>query len=161
MANKGWKNLDEHRQATQFTSGGKAVAAGRKGGKASAVAKRKKYASRQFLKEVLAMDAKMTPEIKKALMQIGADPDIQLTNEQVGVIALIRKWRNGDLRAFDMVHEYLAEDPHTILEEKRIKAAQQAFAAVRNSDGFMEAMNGTTEEVFEDGGDTPDTLEDD
>lgn len=145
---------------TQFTSGHQAVTNGRKGGIASGVARRKKCASRAFLKEVLALEPKKTPDMMKTLEKLGADPDFPLTVEQVGVLALIKKYWAGDLRAYDMIHEYLGEDPHTLLEEKRLKVQQSAVNALKNSDGFMEAMGATVEEVFDDGGDTPDTLED-
>lgn len=159
MADNG--NLKKGNPDTQFRSGREAVENGRKGGKASAIARRKKNASREFLKMVLAMEAKPTPDIKRAYEQFGGDSeDLHLTNEQIGVLALLKKYRAGDLRAYDMVHEYLGEDPHTILEEKRIKEQSKAISSIRNSDGFMEAMGATVGEVFEDGGDTPDELED-
>ena len=153
-------NLKKGNPDTQFRSGREAVEAGRKGGQKSGVARRKKNASRTFLKQVLAMQPEKTADMIRALEKIGADPDAPLTVEQVGVLALVKKFMSGDLRAFDMVHEYLAEDPHTQLEEKRLKMQQEAVDALKNSDGFMEAMTGVVEEVFEDGGDTPDSLED-
>ena len=48
----------------------------------------------------------------------------------------------------------------TVLEEKRLKLEKEAFKAIKNSDGFMSAMTGIAEEVFDDGGDTPDAVED-
>lgn len=158
MADNG--NLKKGNPETQFTSGRQAVENGRKGGIASGVARRKKCASRKFLKEVLAYTTKPKPGVKKTMEDIGGDSESPLTVEQVMVLALIRKAMGGDLRAYDMVHEYLGEDPHTLLEEKRLKVQKEAVSALKNSDGFLEAMKGVTEEVFEDGGDTPDALED-
>lgn len=146
---------------TQFTSGQEAARIGRKGGIASGVARRKKCASRKFLKEVLALVETNHPAaVQRILKGAGVDPNIPLTIEEVGVLSLIAKFKAGDTRVFDQVHEYLAEDPHTLLEEKRIKAQQAAIESLKNSDGFMQAMGGVVEEVFDDGGDTPDTLED-
>lgn len=156
---QGKKNLEKFGKNTQF-SGSRAAEAGRKGGIATGVAKRKKNASRAFLKEILTYNVKLTPTEKATLIAMGGDPDAPITLEQAMVIAMAKKARAGDLRAYDMVHEYLAEDPHTQLEEKRIQAQQEAFKAIRNSDGFMAAMGAVAEEVLEDGGDTPDTLED-
>lgn len=158
MADNG--NLKKGNPETQFRSGREAVEAGRKGGQKSGVARRKKNASRIFLKEILTYNVKLTQSEKATLIAMGGDPDAPITLEQAMVIAMAKKARAGDLRAYDMVHEYLAEDPHTQLEEKRIKAQKEAIASIRNSDGFMEAMGATVQEVFEDGGDTPDTLED-
>ena len=146
--------------ATQFTTGEEAARAGHKGGVASGIARRKKYASRKFLKEVLAYTTKPKPGVKKTIEDMGGNPDVPLTVEQVMVLAVLRKCMAGDLRAVELVHEYLGEDPRTLLEEKRLKVQKEAVSALKNSDGFMEALTGVTEEVFEDGGDTPDALED-
>lgn len=147
-------------EKTQFKSGEEAARAGRKGGIKSGAARRKKCASRKFLKEVLTLEPKKTPEQAKMLEKLGANPDAILTVEQLGVLALIKKYLAGDMRAYDMVHEYLGEDPRTLIEEERLKVQREAVNALKNSDGFMEAMGATVGEVFEDGGDTPDTLED-
>ena len=151
---QGKKNLEKHRQKTQF-AGSRAVEMASRGGKACAVAKRKKNASRIFLKELLTYNVKLSTSEKATLIAMGGDPDAPITLEQAMVIAMANKARKGD-----MVHEYLAEDPHTQLEEKRIEAQTKAIASIRNSDGFMEAMGATIGEVFEDGSDTPDALED-
>lgn len=160
MADNG--NLKKGNPETQFRSGREAVENGRKGGRKSGAVRRQKFASRKFLKEVLALEAPITPELKRACKQYGIEiPEgVSLTNEDLGVLALIKKYRSGDLRAYDMVHEYLAEDPHTIMEEKRLKAQQELTKAIVNKDGFMEAIGASAGEVFEDGGDTPDDLED-
>ena len=161
MANENsLKALEENRQATQFTSGAEAVAAGRKGGIKSGIARRKKFASRAFLKQMLACTITKTPEVERALKKIGADPEMEITVEEMGVLALLKKYMAGDTRVFDQIHEYLAEDPHTILEEKRMKSNEGIAKAIVNKDGFMEAMGAAVEEVFENGGDTPDALED-
>ena len=157
MANE--KNIIDH-QYTPSQSREEAAKNGRKGGIASGIARRKKCASRKFLKEVLAYTTKPKPGVKKMVGDIGGDSEMPLTVEQVMTLALIRKAMAGDLRAFDMVHEYLGEDPRTLLEEKKLKVQKEAVSALKNSDGFMEALTGVTEEVFEDGGDTPDALED-
>ena len=146
---------------TQFKAGQEQVSIARRGGIASGVARRKKNASRKFLKEVLALEPKKTPDMIKTLEKLGADPDAPLTVEQVGVLALIKKFWAGDLRAYDMIHEYLGEDPHTMMEEKRLKMQQEAVGALKNSDGLVAALGGIVKEVFDDGGgDTPDSLED-
>ena len=158
MADNG--NLKKGNPETQFTSGREAVEAGRKGGIKSGIARRKKFASRKRLKEMLAYTTKPKPGLQKLMDELGGDPDCPLTVEDIMVLALIKKAMAGDLRAYDMVHEYLGEDPHTVLEEKRMKIQEKAVDAIRNSDGFIAAIGGTVEEVFDDGGDTPDALED-
>ena len=157
---QGKKNLEKYGKATQFTAGSQQAEIARKGGRARQAQVRKKGASREFLKMVLAMQPEKSNEMVRALKKIGADPDAPITVEQVGVLALIKKYMAGDLRAYDMVHEYLEEDPHTLIEEKRLQVERDAVKAIRNSDGFMAAISKKAEEVFEDGGDTPDALED-
>ena len=155
------QNLLKGNPDTQFTSGRQAAEAGRKGGIKSGVSRRKKFASRKFLKEALAWNVKSPPELKRALEKMGADGEIELTNEDIGMLMLLKKYRAGDLRAIEMVLELVGEDPHTVLEEKRLKLEKQAVEHMQKSDGFIEALLGKTEEVFEDGDeDTPDDLED-
>jgi len=148
-------------EATQFRSGSQAVENGRKGGKASAIAKRKKNAARIFLKEVLAYKPEMTVALAKNLKNMGADPENEMfTTEKLMMIAMIQKGMKGDIQAVKLALEMLGEDAKTMIEEKRIKMQKEAVEAICNSDGFMDAMTVIAEEVFADGGDTPDTLED-
>lgn len=145
---------------TQFTTGEEAARAGRRGGIASGTARRKKGASRKYLKQLLALTPNLTKAEEVNLGKLGIPEEVEIDNEFLITMAMLRKAREGDLRAIDMVHEYLGEDPHTLLEEKRIKAQKSAIESLKNSDGFLQAMGGVVEEVFDDGGDTPDALED-
>ena len=158
---QGKKNLERHRQKTQFTAGSSAVENGRKGAYAKAANKRKKDSFRNNLKFLLSIVPEKTPTVKKALSSIGLDPEDDWNWEMIMTIGVLQQAVvKKDLRAVEMIMEYMGEDPHTQLEEKRIKAQTKAIASIRNSDGFMEAMGETVREVFEDGGDTPDALED-
>lgn len=154
------KNLKKGNPDTQFTSGRVAVENGRKGGIRSAAAKRKRGALQRYLKEIMAAQAHLTPAERKMFEKAGLDPDMEVDNEFVAAIAMAMKARSGDQRSIDQAEEYLGDDPRTRLEEKRIKAQQAAIESLKNSDGFIQAMGGVVEEVFDDGGDTPDTLED-
>ena len=147
--------------ATQFQSGEKAAENGRKGGIASGVAKRKKNAARTWLKEILAYKPKITPAMRAGIENLGGDPEAgNYTTEALIMVALAQKGMKGDTRAVELYLEMLGEDPKTVLEEKRMAMEKQALKEIRNSDGFMEAMNGMAEEAFADGGDTPDAVED-
>lgn len=145
---------------TYFTSGQEAVTNGRKGGIASGLARRKKDAFRKNLKWMLALKPQKTEDMKRALQKVGYDPEAEYTVEDLITVGVLQKALSKDLRAVEMIYEYLAEDPHTVLEEKRLKIQEEAVSAMKNSDGFLEAMGGVVGEVFEDGGDTPDALED-
>lgn len=147
-------------EATRFKSGEEAARNGRKGGIKSGITRRRKGASRKYLKELLAMTPCLNEKDMKLLEKMGVADVDGIDNEFMITLAMLNKAKEGDLRAYDMVHEYLAEDPHTMFEEKKLQVQKEAVAALKNSDGFLEAMKGTIEEVFEDGCDTPDTLED-
>jgi len=134
---------------------------GKKGGIASGIAKRKKNASRAYLKEILAMRPVISTAMAKRIMEIGGDPDDgSYTMEKLTMVAMIQKAQKGDVGAVKYYHEMLGEDPKMVLEKEKLKAQKAAIAAIRGSDGFMDAMMGTAREVFDDGGDTPDTIED-
>lgn len=157
MANE--ENIIPH----QFTSSQdreEAAKNGRKGGVASGIVRRRKGASRKYLKALLAIHPKLTANDERMLEKAGVELSDDIDNEYLITLAMLLRARAGDLRAIDMVHEYLGEDPRTMFEEKRLKVQQEAVSALKGSDGFMEAIGGVVEEVFESGGDTPDTLED-
>lgn len=134
---------------------------GKKGGIASGASRRKKNAFRNYLKEVLAYKPVMTPGLRKNLTDMGADPDSgDFTIEKLAALALGQKIMKSDVKAIELMLETVGEDARTVMEEKKLKVQKQAVEAIRNADGFMDAMSGMAGEVFEDGGDTPDTIED-
>ena len=161
MAVGSTKNLKRGNPETEFKSGREAAEAGRKGGIASGVAKRKKGQARKLLFEVLQLKPQMTPALKNAIQKAGANPeDGDFTIEAIAQLQFGRKLMTADLKAYELYMRMVGEDPATIAEEKRLALEKEAIKTIQNSDGFMEAMNGIAEEVFTDGGDTPDAVED-
>ena len=158
MANE--QNLKKGNPETQFKSGRSAVENGRKGGLATAANRRRKNAFRKYLQEVLVCRPTLTDNDRRGIEKLGVNPEADLDVEALIVLGVAQKALAKDLRAVEMVLEYMGEDPYTVREEKRLKVQREAVNALKNSDGFMEAMGGVVGEVFEDGGDTPDTLED-
>ena len=151
------KNTD----ATKFKAGPKQAEVARKGGIASGVAKRKKGEARRILSILCNLEPQMTARRQRMLESIGADPKAKgITAEQMAHAAFFAKVMSGDLQAYKLFLELYGEDAKTILEEKKLALQKEAVDAIKNADGFMEAMHGVVEEVFDDGGDTPDTLED-
>lgn len=144
----------------EFKSGRQAAEAGRKGGIASGKAKRQKNAARKTLEYILTLQPKITPAMRANMSQLGFDEDAQPTTEDLIMVAMMQKSMKGDVRATELYLSMMGEDPKTVLEEKRLKLEKEAVKAMQNSDGFMEAMRGEAEEVFADGGDTPDAIED-
>ena len=147
--------------ATQFRAGEEQAKIAREAGKASGAARRKKNAARKYLAMAMALKPKMTPALRDNLIKMGADPDNQeFTAEALGMVALTQKVMKGDTRAIELYLEMFGEDPHTVLEKERLKIEKEAVAALRDNDGFMDAMNDIAEGVFASGGDTPDDLDD-
>lgn len=108
MANE--KNL-EAGKATQFRSGEEAVTAGRKGGLASAEARRRKKSFRETLKMLLECDI---PEKRKAeaLEKMGLAPTYM---NQIN-IASVKKAAKGDLEAARFIRDTIGERPREGLE---------------------------------------------
>ena len=147
--------------ATQFRAGEEQAKIARKGGRASGPARRRKNAARRYLAEVMAYKPRMTSALRANLAQMGADPDLEeFTTEKLGMIALAQKVMKGDVRAIELYLSMFEEDPGTLIEKERLQVQKDAVEAIRNTDGFMEAMKGVAEEVFTVGGDTPDDIED-
>lgn len=147
--------------ATQFKAGEEQAKIASKGGIASGVARRKKGAARRYLQEIMALKPVLTPHMRAGLISIGVDPESEhLTNEFMVMIGMMQKAQKGDVKAARLYLEMLGEDPRTVLEEKRLKIQKEAVQALKDSDGFMDALKETASEVFEDGFDTPDGISD-
>lgn len=155
MANE--KNL---KPFTSDQSHEEAVKNGRKGGIASGKAKRQKNAARKTLEYILTLTPKISPAMRANMTGLGFDESAQPTTEDLIMVAMMQKSMKGDVRATELYLAMLGEDPRTVIEEKRLKLEKEAVRAIQNSDGFLEAMRGEAEEVFADGGDTPDSVED-
>lgn len=94
------KQLDNLKkgEATRFKSGEKAVNSGRKGGKASGVAKRKKKLLKECLEELLDKDW----ENRQGEKHSGA--------EAIS-IALFKKALAGDIKAYEVVRDTAGQKP--------------------------------------------------
>lgn len=159
MATK--EELLERGKATQFQSGNEAAENGKKGGRASGPARRKKNAARKWLSEIMAYKPALTPRNRAVIEQVGGNPDEQeYTTEGLIMVALAQKCMKGDTRAIQLYLEMFGEDPKTVIEKERLKVQKEAVQALKNNDGFMDAMNGFAGEVFASGFDTPDNLGD-
>lgn len=148
-------------EATRFRAGSEQVEIARKGGVASGIARRKKNASMNYLKEILAYKPEMTPKLAKSISSIGGDPEnSEYDLEKLAMVAIVRKAIDGDMKAVQYIHEFFGEDPKTRIEMEKISVQKEAVEAMKNSDGFIDAMKGIVKGVFDDGGDTPDSIED-
>lgn len=160
MANT--QNLKKGNPDTEFRSGPEAAEAGRKGGIKSGQVRRKKNAFRNMLKALLAMNIGNVPKVRKTIKEMGFDPDDEFTWEMAMTLGVMqRAVVDKDLRAVEMITQFMGEDPYTVREEKRLKLEREAVEHMKNSDGFIEALLGKTGEVFDDGADTPEDLDED
>lgn len=153
----------------------------RKGGIASGVARRKKADLRKQLEMLGSLRMEVTPNVAKILD--GMDKDISidrdnLTNETMVLIALMQKAKSGDVKASALYAELRGSDAYTVnhrealklereklkLEREKLELEKQAMRVEeeqeQDGDGFMDAMNAFAEEVFVNGADIPQNIDD-
>lgn len=103
-------------------------AMGQKGGKASAEARRKRKATRELARQVLAMTPKASRKAQKALAAMGYDAEAEgaPTVELMGLCAVAQMYMAGDINAASFLYEY-AQVPgmKAQLERERLKAARE------------------------------------
>lgn len=113
----------------------KARAAGRKGGVASGVAKRRKRTFRELIETVMTMEVD-DPAVHAKLVELGLDP----THDMAITMAAIRKAENGDIEATRYIRDTKGEKPTEALQmaitDKPIKALDLSTL----SDAELEAL---------------------
>lgn len=113
----------------------KARAAGRKGGVASGVAKRKKRTFRELIETVMTMEVD-DPAVHAKLVELGLDP----THDMAITMAAIRKAENGDIEATRYIRDTKGEKPTEALQmaitDKPIKSLDLSTL----SDAELEAL---------------------
>lgn len=113
----------------------KARAAGRKGGVASGVAKRKKRTFRELIETVMTMEVD-DPAVHAKLVELGLDP----THDMAITMAAVRKAENGDIEATRYLRDTKGEKPTEALQmaitDKPIKALDLSTL----SDAELEAL---------------------
>ena len=104
MANK--KNLKKGNPETQFASGREAVENGRKGGVASAKAKRERKAMRETLATLLSMPLKNGEAVDiEETQSIAALNGKNITVQEAIMLAQIKKAVEGDTKAAEFVRD--------------------------------------------------------
>ena len=157
MANE--KNLLKGK-ATEFRSGEEAARNGKKGGKASGEARRKRKAMKSVLNELLTMPAE-SDEAKTALA--GVEHLLPECDNQTAVLAgLMKQAMLGEVKAVQEIRNILGESRDTAAEKAERKARTEKLkadtAALRArtgepeeapDDGFLEAMGKAAAEVWQ------------
>lgn len=128
---------------------------GSKGGKASGESRRRKAAMRDTMNRLLTMQAEV-----EGLSDILRADGGESTYEELITMAMIEKALRGDVNAFNAIKATVGQtDKSTAdLEEQNLRmAVQKAKMGVddeddQEDDGFMEALKGSAEEDWKDGG---------
>ena len=128
---------------------------GSKGGKASGESRRRKAARRDPMNRLLTMQAEV-----EGLADILRADGGESTYEELITMVMIEKALRGDVNAFNAIKATVGQTDKstTDLEEQNLRmAAQKAKMGVddeddQEDDGFMEALKGSAEEDWKDGG---------
>ena len=128
---------------------------GSKGGKASGESRRRKAAMRDTMNRLLTMQAEV-----EGLSDILRADGGESTYEELITMVMIEKALRGDVNAFNAIKATVGQTDKstTDLEEQNLRmAAQKAKMGVddeddQEDDGFMEALKGSAEEDWKDGG---------
>ena len=126
---------------------------GRKGGKASGEARRRKANLRQTMNAILTSEVDI-PEWTQILEALGLDS----TLETVISAAMVREAMNGNVKAYTAIKDVLGQTSksETDLEEQRVRmAAAKARMGVddeeeQEDDGFLDALKSTVEDDWTD-----------
>lgn len=112
----------------------KARAAGRKGGVASGVTKRRKRTFRELIETVMTMEVD-DPEVHAKLTKLGLDP----THDMAITMAAVRKAETGDIEATRYLRDTKGEKPTEALNlnlDKPVKSMDLS----KLSDAELEAL---------------------
>ena len=114
---------------------------GSKGGKASGESRRRKAAMRDTMNRLLTMQAEV-----EGLSDILRADGGESTYEELITMAMIEKALRGDVNAFNAIKATVGQTDKSAvdLEEQNLRMAAQK--------GFMEALKGSAEEDWKDGG---------
>ena len=109
---RGKDNIHEYGEATRFTSGSRAVEAGRKGGIKAAEKRKEKKNAQEIIKTFLSMPLKGgkvadVDNIKNFLELKGKN----ITVEEAMFLQVVQKALKGDLRAIEMMLALTGEKP--------------------------------------------------
>lgn len=113
----------------------KARAAGRKGGVASGVAKRKKRTFRELIEQVMTMPVD-DPAIHAKLVELGLDP----THDMAITMAAVRKAENGDIEATRYLRDTKGEKPTEALQMAITDKPIKSLDLSQLSDDELEAL---------------------
>lgn len=113
----------------------KARAAGRKGGVASGVAKRRKRTFRELIETVMTMEVD-DPAVHAKLTELGLDP----THDMAITMAAVKKAENGDIEATRYLRDTKGEKPTEALQMAITDKPIKSLDLTQLSDAELEAL---------------------
>lgn len=129
---------------------------GRKGGIASAKARKERKALKDTLEELLAMPikdgkSKEIDEIKSIAGLKGAN----ITMQEAIMVAMLNKAAKGNVRAAEYVRDTIGEQPEQQARIEKLKAETAKIKAEDSiedmqDDGFLDALNSSAREDWSD-----------
>ena len=117
-----------------------AAEAGRKGGIASGVARKRKRALKDTIEMIMRLG--VDPQTQQILEQLGVDEKDQSVQTAI-VVAQALKAMRGDTKAADYLGKYSSADPRIFLEQERIALERQRIAS---KDGANDVIDGDDEQ---------------
>ena len=90
---------------------------GSKGGKASAITKRKRKSLKESMNALLALDIKNTKDWNK-VAAMGIDPG-EIDNSQLIILALFNRAKTGDVYAIKELRDLIGEEHESNLEQEQ------------------------------------------
>ena len=106
-----------------------AVEAGKKGGKASAEAKKRKKKLRELVEIFGELDV-ANDKVKNMMEQMGISPE-DMTNKMAAVVGVFKKAADGDVQAFNAIRDITGEKPKDEIDSK---VATNVTVSYRKSD---------------------------
>ena len=90
---------------------------GSKGGKASAITKRKRKSLKESMNTLLSLDIKNTKDWNK-VAAMGIDPG-EIDNSQLIILALFNRAKTGDVYAIKELRDLIGEEQESNLEQEQ------------------------------------------
>ena len=112
---------------------------GRKGGKASGEARRKKKTLRELVE--LFGELGVNPDTRKLMKQLGIPEDL-MTRKMQPVVALFNKANKGDVSAFNAIRDIIGEKP---VDETKLTGALDTSIQIGFVETGIEPVNNESE----------------
>lgn len=155
-------NEENLKPFTSNQSHEEAVKNGRKGGKASGEARRRRAGLKKRLKEALDLDV-TSKSIKRMVRQMGMDPEDCTNYDALVASLLLEAIKLHDTTAIQMILDYIGESPQEKRKAEEAKRKREIYAFQKkkmeqagndteenDNDGFIEALAAAAEEDWND-----------